>query len=172
MDLIERILRTTTQPDFGPERVRDVVAAVLADPTDWLDPRHQHRGGEDWMMHSLYRAASLSVLAVVFGPGIVCPAHDHGSWAVVGVYRGRERETRYRRANPPRGLVVDRVLVSPRGTTVVVPSGTIHTVEALDGHDAVSIHVYGTDIVTQHRHEYDPATGAAKIFAPDIHGDA
>ena len=58
--------------------------------------------------------------------------------------------------------------MSPRGTVTVVPEGAIHTVEALDGVDAVSIHVYGTDIVTQERHAFDLETGAVSIFSPDF----
>ncbi len=48
----------------------------------------------------------------------------------------------------------------------IVPAGAIHTVEALDGQDAVSVHVYDTDIVTQPRHTYDPDTGSASPFRP------
>lgn len=168
MELISRIKVAAEAADFGPEDARRVLSEALADETDWLDPQHQTRDGEDWMLHPLLREpdGSLSVLAAVFRPGVVCPAHDHGSWAVVGVYRGRERETRYRFSGRAGRLVVDRVLVSPRGTVTVVPDGAIHTVEALDEQDAVSIHVYGTDIVTQHRHTYDLGTGAATRFAP------
>lgn len=168
MELIERIKVAAKAADFGPEDARRVLREALSDETDWLDQQHQTREGEDWMLHPLYRGpdGSLSVLAAVFRPGVVCPAHDHGSWAVVGVYCGRERETRYRFSGRAGRLVVARVLISPRGTVTVVPDGTIHTVEALDGHDAVSIHVYGTDIVTQHRHTYDLASGAATPFKP------
>jgi predicted metal-dependent enzyme (double-stranded beta helix superfamily) len=49
-----------------------------------------------------------------------------------------------------------------------VPDGTIHTVEALDGVDAVSIHVYGTDIVTQERSTFDLATGREDIYRPEF----
>jgi predicted metal-dependent enzyme (double-stranded beta helix superfamily) len=168
MELIERLKVAAEAADFGAEDARRLLSEALADETDWLDPRFQQRGGEDWMLHPLHRApdGSLSVLAAVFREGVLCPAHDHGTWAVIGIYRGRERETRYRPSGRTGQLVVDRVLVSPRGTVTVVPDGSIHTVEALDGHDAVSIHVYGTDIVTQHRQTYDLATGAATPFAP------
>jgi len=170
MDLVERIQDAAAGEDFGPEAVQAVLNAALAEGADWLDPRYVDRGGEDWRLHPLYRAPdrSLSVLAAVFRPGVVCPAHDHGSWAVIGIYRGRERETRYRLDGEPARPLVDRVLINPAGTVTVVPEGTIHTVEALDGLDAVSIHVYGTDIVTQRRRAVDLDTGAVSVFQPDF----
>ena len=58
------------------------------------------------------------------------------------------------------------MLINPPGAVTVVPAAAGHTVQALDGQDAVSIHIYGTDIVTQARHRYDPGTGAATPFAP------
>jgi hypothetical protein len=36
----------------------------------------------------------------------------------------------------------------------------------MDGQQAVSIHVYGTDIVTQQRSEFDPLTGTERVFRP------
>ena len=74
--------------------------------------------------------------------GAPSPVHDHGSWAVIGIYRGRERETWFR-PGPGDGpaLVEDCVFVNHPRTTHAVPDGIIHTVEALD--EAVSIHVTG-----------------------------
>jgi predicted metal-dependent enzyme (double-stranded beta helix superfamily) len=45
-----------------------------------------------------------------------------------------------------------------------LPDGAVHTVVALDGREAVSIHVYGTDIVSWPRYTYDPASGTASPF--------
>lgn len=106
-------------------------------------------------------------------PGVSAPVHNHGSWAVIGIYRGRERETWFRRtddtAAPGQAQLVEvRTLVNPTGTVTVVPDGTIHTVEALNGQDAVSIHIYGTDIVTQPRSTFDLDTGAEEIYRPDF----
>ena len=63
-------------------------------------------------------------------------------------------------------LEVDQTLENERGIASVVPDGRIHTVEAMDGQQAVSIHVYGTDIVTQQRSEFDPLTGTERVFRP------
>jgi len=126
------------------------------------------------MLYPLYRAPDrrTSMLVAVFGPGITAPVHDHGSWAVIGIYRGRERETWFRRANDGAAGAVHlepaHSFVNATGSVHEVPDGTIHTVEALDGADAVSIHVYGTDIVTQERSTFDLVTGREEIYRPEF----
>jgi predicted metal-dependent enzyme (double-stranded beta helix superfamily) len=40
---------------------------------------------------------SLSVIGGVWKPGQTTPIHDHLTWALIGVYRGEERESLYRR---------------------------------------------------------------------------
>jgi 3-mercaptopropionate dioxygenase len=86
----------------------------------------------------------------VWLPGQRTPIHDHVSWCVVGVYEGRERETRYRavevdgvRCLEPAGSVDAR----PGHVEVIVPSvEDIHAVTAVGDGPTISIHVYGADI--------------------------
>jgi predicted metal-dependent enzyme (double-stranded beta helix superfamily) len=116
-----------------------------------------------------------SMLVAVFAPGARAPIHDHGSWAVIGIYRGREQETWFRRVDDRSvagraRLEVDRTRINPGGTVAGVPNGVIHTVEALDGQEAVSIHVYGTDIVTQARSTFDLEAGTESPFSPPFAG--
>lgn len=173
-DLADRI-RDASAPGTGPdpERVRDLLREALATPGDWIDPAYQQLGEGEYALYPVYRAADgrCSILVVVLRPDIPLPVHNHGSWAVIGIYKGREQETWFRQVDdgsvPGRAqLEVDQTFVNERGTTSVVPDGHIHTVEAMDGHQAVSIHIYGTDIVTQQRSEFDLATGTERVFRP------
>jgi predicted metal-dependent enzyme (double-stranded beta helix superfamily) len=173
--LVERLVTAASEPDFGPERTTALLENALAMGHRWLDERYLRRPADrDWMLYPLYRAPDhrTSMLVAVFGPGITAPVHDHGSWAVIGVYRGRERETWFRRtddtASGTAHLEPAHSFVNTTGSVHLVPDGTIHTVEALDGVDAVSIHVYGTDIVTQERRTFDLATGREEIYRPDF----
>ena len=52
----------------------------------------------------VYRAEDgrCSILVVVLRPGTPLPVHNHGSWAVIGVYKGREHETWFRRIDADR----------------------------------------------------------------------
>lgn len=175
-DLIGRVREASLRAGFGPERVRDLLAEVLAADSDWLDPSFEHRDeAADWALYPVYRDADarVSMMIAVFKAAVPSPAHDHGTWAVVGIHRGRERETRYRKTDDATvagraRLEVERTLVNPRGSISVVPEDAIHSVEALDGRDAVSLHVYGADIVTQERSTYDLIEGTKSVFRPDF----
>ena len=173
-DLAGRI-RDASAPGSGPnpEQVRDILSEALATPGDWIDPAYQHLGEGEYALYPVYRAEDgrCSMLVAVLRSGTPLPVHNHGSWAVIGVYKGREHETWFRRVDdgsvPGRAqLEVDQTFENERGTASVVPDGRIHTVEAMDGQQAVSIHVYGTDIVTQQRSEFDPLTGTERVFRP------
>ncbi|HET9540806.1 MAG TPA: cysteine dioxygenase family protein [Candidatus Limnocylindria bacterium] len=173
-DLAGRI-RDASAPGSGPnpEQVRAILSEALATPGDWIDPAYQHLGEGEYALYPVYRAEDgrCSMLVAVLRSGTPLPVHNHGSWAVIGVYKGREHETWFRRVDdgsvPGRAQVeVDQTFENERGTASVVPDGRIHTVEAMDGQQAVSIHVYGTDIVTQQRSEFDPLTGTERVFRP------
>jgi predicted metal-dependent enzyme (double-stranded beta helix superfamily) len=86
----------------------------------------------------------------VWLPGQRTPIHDHVSWCVVGVYEGRERETRFRavEADGQRWLEqVGSVDAHPGHVEVIVPSvEDIHAVTAVGEGPTISIHVYGADI--------------------------
>jgi predicted metal-dependent enzyme (double-stranded beta helix superfamily) len=173
-DLVQQI-RAAAAPQAGPDpgRVRDILEEALATPGDWMDPAYQQLAEGEYALYPVYRAEDgrCSILVVVLRPDTPLPVHNHGSWAVIGVYKGREHETWYQRLDdgtvPGRSrLEVDQTFVNERGTASVVPDGRIHTVEAMDGKQAVSIHVYGTDIVTQQRSEFDLQTGTEKVFRP------
>lgn len=174
--LVDRLVEAASRPDFGPGRTTALLEEALAQPGNWLEDQYLRRGvDDDWMLYPLHRAPDrrASMLVAVFRPGITAPVHDHGSWAVIGVYRGRERETWFRRVAGDGGaervaLEPERSFVNATGSVHVVPDGTIHTVEALDGVDAVSIHVYGTDIVTQERNTFDLETGRVEVYRPSF----
>ena len=80
-----------------PEAIAARLQPLLAQD-GWLARRHQAPGADRYRQHLLHVSSCrrLSVVALVWRPGQVTPIHDHVSWCVVGVYRGLERETRYR----------------------------------------------------------------------------
>jgi 3-mercaptopropionate dioxygenase len=119
----------------------------------WLAPEHREPDPDRYRQHLLYVSPTrrLSIVALVWLPGQRTPIHDHVAWCVVGVYEGRERETRYRavEAGGRRWLEeVDRIEAHPGHVEVIVPSGEedIHRVTAVADGPTISIHVYGADI--------------------------
>jgi predicted metal-dependent enzyme (double-stranded beta helix superfamily) len=135
--------RLIGDPHAIADRLRPLLAA-----DGWLAPEHQRGSRDGYRQHLLHVSdcRRLSVVALVWLPGQRTPIHDHVSWCVVGVYRGLERETRYR-------LAGDRLV--PAGTiearpghveALIPPAENIHMVTAAGPDKTISIHVYGADI--------------------------
>jgi predicted metal-dependent enzyme (double-stranded beta helix superfamily) len=134
-----------------PHAIADRLGALL-EQDGWLAPEHQLPGTDTYRQHLLHVSGDrrLSVVALVWRPGQRTPIHDHVSWCVVGVYRGVERETRYRLVE--RGGIellqaVDTIEAHPGHVEALVPPAeNIHVVEAGGPGLTISIHVYGADI--------------------------
>jgi 3-mercaptopropionate dioxygenase len=129
--------------------------AVLLGEDGWLSPENQLPGVDKYRQHLLYVPPSrrMSVVALVWRPGQQTPIHDHIAWCVVGVYRGVERETRYRLVDEGGQQcleVVGTVDASPGHVEALVPPAEdIHHVAAGGEELTISLHVYGADI--EHR---------------------
>jgi 3-mercaptopropionate dioxygenase len=134
-----------------PHAIADRLGGLLASD-GWLAPEHQLGSPDGYRQHLLHVSASrrLSVVALVWLPGQRTPIHDHVSWCVVGVYRGVERETRYRLLDRPgrRRLVPVDTIEARAGhvEALVPPAENIHSVTASGPGKTISIHVYGADI--------------------------
>ena len=134
-----------------PQAIGDRLRDLLADD-GWLAPEHRVADRDHYRQHLLHVSPTrrLSIVALVWLPGQRTPIHDHVSWCVVGVYEGRERETRFRaiEADGARWLEeVDSIDAEPGHVEVIVPSvEDIHAVTAVADGPTISIHVYGADI--------------------------
>jgi predicted metal-dependent enzyme (double-stranded beta helix superfamily) len=105
----------------------------------------------------LYTSNELSVLKVVWAPGMAFRPHNHLMWAAIGLYGGQEDNTFYRRAGA--GIVASGARELRTGDTAVLGDDTIHAVanprQAFTG----AIHVYGGDITRRPgRSEWDEVT--------------
>jgi predicted metal-dependent enzyme (double-stranded beta helix superfamily) len=134
-----------------PHAIGERLGALLAEDA-WLADEHRVPDLHTYRQHLLYVSPGrdLSIVALVWLPGQRTPIHDHVSWCVVGVYEGRERETRYRacESGDRRHLeTVGVIHAEPGHVEVIVPSTEdIHDVTAAGDTTTISIHVYGADI--------------------------
>ncbi len=107
-------------------------------------------------IQTLHRSADLTVLNVIWAPGMSIYRHDHRIWAVIGIYGGQEDNAFFRRS--------EHGLVSAGGTTLqvkdCVPLGekVIHAVTNPLRQFTGAIHVYGGDFFAIARSEWDPET--------------
>src|SRR5262245_50824680 len=74
--------------------VRDLVARAVRHPSAIEAALGSPREGG---LFALYRSPALTVLNVVWTPGMAIYPHEHRMWAVIGLYGGQEDNTFYRR---------------------------------------------------------------------------
>lgn len=142
--------------------VKEVLERALARPTDIDDALGMpNRAG----LFTLYRSPGLTVLHVIWPPGVSLYPHEHRMWAVNGIYGGREDNSFYRRAAnrivPSGGKSLDA------GETVVLGRDAIHSVVNPCASYTAAIHVYGGDYFATPRSQWDPDTLVEQPFDVD-----
>jgi len=108
-------------------------------------------------LQAFYRTPSLSLLKVNFAIGRRTPPHNHGTWAVILLLSGSERNTLYKRNDKGELSMVGEVVLSP-GSVLPMTADTIHVAECLDDQPAIGLHVYGADVLGVERQMWDPDT--------------
>src|SRR5690349_20934727 len=74
--------------------VREVLARAVSDPAGVLAGIGEPKRAE---VQKLYHAPDLTILNVIWGPGMTIRPHNHLMWAVIGIYTGRENNIFWRR---------------------------------------------------------------------------
>lgn len=123
--------------------------------------------------YALYRAedGSLCLFSLVVPAGAATPVHDHLAWGLVGLYRGAQRETVYRRLDDGHDagraeLEIAREQMLGPGDLypLLPPTDDIHFVATTSGSASVSIHLLANDTACVWRHKFDPASGSVTPF--------
>ncbi|WP_433324222.1 cysteine dioxygenase [Spirillospora sp. CA-294931] len=86
--------------------------------------------------------SSFSVLAVVWRPGQGTRIHDHTTWCVFGGLQGVEHEIVYDEDLNPIGENDNH----PGDVSGFAPPGDIHKVVNRTSVNAITLHIYGTDV--------------------------
>lgn len=149
--------------DSAPERaMREVVTRAVAEPGSVM---HALGEPERAGIFPLLRSPDLTILNVVWAPGMSQIPHDHRMWAVIGIYTGREENTFWRRASGEPERVEDagtRAL----DTGEVFPLGrdVVHSVTNPLPRFTGALHVYGGEFLETPRSEWDPESLRERPF--------
>ena len=113
-------------------------------------------------IQTLYRAADLTILNVIWAPLMTLMPHNHNMWAVIGIYTGREDNIFWRRRGKKIEAVGARALCAgdaePLGKDIV--HSVTNPIERFTG----AIHIYGGDFFASDRSEWNPETLAEQPF--------
>jgi predicted metal-dependent enzyme (double-stranded beta helix superfamily) len=144
--------------------VREVLERALARPGEVADVLRPEEGG----LHMLHNTDDLTVIHVVWAPGMVLYPHDHRMWAAIGIYTGREDNAFYRRSGPgEKTLVESGGKQLAEGDIVVLGDDTIHQVTNPLRRLTGAIHVYGGDFVRQPRSQWGPGPREERPYDMD-----
>jgi 3-mercaptopropionate dioxygenase len=159
------------------DALRPAFARLLASdgwlPDACAKPDDASRMGGGIGQYALYRAedGSLCLFSLVVPSGASTPVHDHLAWGLVGIYRGRQDETVYRRLDDGRDpahadLEIAKRQELGRGEfyTLLPPTDDIHYVRTISETPSISIHLLANDTACVWRHKFDPASGAVTPF--------
>jgi predicted metal-dependent enzyme (double-stranded beta helix superfamily) len=128
----------------GLPAVLDVVAGAVSTPGAILQALGEPRSAG---AHVLHRSPELTVFNLIWGPRMCQLPHNHGMWAVIGIYRGREDNIFWRRAADARGTRIETAggkALSEREAVALereVIHSVVNPIKRLTG----AIHVYGGD---------------------------
>ena len=181
---IRALVETTQQltrdiPDTAArvEALRPAFGKLLA-ADGWLakaygEPDLKSGMGSGIGQYALYRAedGSLCLFSLVIPAGAETPIHDHLAWGLIGVYRGMQSETVYRRLDDGQDdakatLEVARKQTVKRGEfyTLLPPLDDIHYVRTVSKQPSVSIHLLANDTACVTRHRFDVTNGSVIPF--------
>jgi predicted metal-dependent enzyme (double-stranded beta helix superfamily) len=146
--------RAAVEADPSHRAVLAVVRQAIDDPAAIIDSLGAPAGAG---IFPLYRSAELTILNVVWKPGMTLTPHDHAMWAVIGVYAGREDNVFWRRVpGDPDGRLEpagERTLLT--GDVMPLGRDIIHSVTNPLSEPTGAIHVYGGDFFGVERSEWE-----------------
>jgi predicted metal-dependent enzyme (double-stranded beta helix superfamily) len=151
--------------------IADCLAAVRADPTHRAAHEVMNRAFADpgavlaavgepaaSGLSTIHCSPELTILNVIWKPGITIRPHNHEMWAVIGIYSGREDNIFWRRLKDDAHGRVEAAGAKALSTGDVVPLGKdiIHSVTNPIDQLTGAIHIYGGDLFGVPRSEWDP----------------
>jgi predicted metal-dependent enzyme (double-stranded beta helix superfamily) len=142
--------------------IRELVMRAVTRPSEVEDALGTPRRGG---LFPLHESPELTILNVVWTPGMAIYPHDHRMWAVIGLYGGREDNTFYRRGSS--GLVAAGGKQLAPTDTVLLGEAVIHAVANPSRGFTGAIHIYGGDLFGTPRREWSPDTLAERPFDVD-----
>jgi predicted metal-dependent enzyme (double-stranded beta helix superfamily) len=177
IDETHRQVASVDDPVKRVEALKPAFARLLAAegwlPDTFARPDEKSRMGEGIGQYALYRAedGSLCLFSLVVPADSATPVHDHLAWGLVGLYRGAQDETVYRRLDDGSDPSTAKLEVSKRQSlkpgdfyALIPPTDDIHYVKTISETPSISIHLLANDTACVWRHRFDPASGAVSAF--------
>jgi len=177
IDEARRQMESDAEPAERVDALKPAFARLLA-ADSWLpesfavaDDTSRMGGGIG--QYALYRAedGSLCLFSLVVPVNASTPVHDHLAWGLVGVYRGAQDETVYRRLDDASDPAHAELEIAKQQTLrpgdlypLIPPTDDIHYVKTVSETASISIHLLANDTACVWRHKFDPGSGVVTPF--------
>jgi predicted metal-dependent enzyme (double-stranded beta helix superfamily) len=142
--------------DATHKAVREVLARAVSDPSAVLNGLGEPKRAE---IQKLFHSNALTIINVVWAPGMMVMPHNHRMWAVIGIYTGREDNVFWRRLKGTSNKIeaagakaLGAMDAEPLGADII--HSVINPIDKLTG----AIHIYGGDFFAAERSEWDSLT--------------
>jgi predicted metal-dependent enzyme (double-stranded beta helix superfamily) len=134
---------------------------IVADPSTIARPPEGNR--QAWRLH---QSPTLTILHTTYPRSLKAMPHNHGTWAVVSVYQGREDYVAYARAGSELRAIA-AASVQP-GEAVIFHDDAIHDLSTSAEAPTCSIHVYGGDLFDVQRRSMWPPPDFREVKFDDV----
>lgn len=172
---VKQILVASPKQDDVLERIAERMRKLVADPSirNWQEEPvgNIHSGQQPGPLYQ--DESGLTLMHARFGSESMTPIHNHHSWAIVGVYRGRDLYQKWRRIDAGNAagdaqveLIEERVLEPGDVVIVPAPPQDIHAQQGWAGEAAYELVLFGTNPAGKPRLYFDPAQGIAFTAQP------
>ena len=138
--------------EHTPEQaVQELVAQVMSDPLELEAALGTPPGAK---LTTLHHSSELTVLNIIWPPGISLYPHEHNMWAVIGLYGGQEDNTFYTRNKEGTGLIRTGAQELHSHDAIALPKDAIHAVANPRSEFTGAIHVYGGNFFEEPRSQW------------------
>jgi predicted metal-dependent enzyme (double-stranded beta helix superfamily) len=105
----------------------------------------------------IYKSSDLTIINVIWKPGMTIMPHNHEMWAVIGIYGGREDNIFWRRVkdDPDGRIEAAGARALSTGDSAPLGKDIIHSVTNPIPKLTGAIHIYGGDFFEAERSEWD-----------------
>ena len=135
------------------EAISALLAEAVSDPKQVLKELGVPEIGG---LNTLYHAENLTILNIVWAPGMTLHPHNHCMWANIGIYGGQEENNFYQRTAD--GLIQQGQTMLNEQDVAPLHEDVIHAVHNPLSKLTAAIHVYGGDFFSAPRSEWSPDT--------------
>ena len=147
--------RSAIDRDASHKAVAEVLEKAMTDPS--AVTRSLGEPTESGIQ-PIYKSPDLTIVNVIWKPGMTIMPHNHEMWAVIGIYGGREDNIFWRRIKDDPTGRIEAAGARALSTGECAPLGKdiIHSVTNPISKLTGAIHIYGGDFFEAERSEWDP----------------